>query len=105
MASLTKPPRVKRIYGEPDDENPLWTKGDFAKARPLDEILVEHGYPPIGRPKSANPKQAVNLRLDPEIVEHFKAGGKGWQTRINTVLKDFVAAETAPKRARAKKRP
>jgi len=51
----------------------------------------------------------VNLRLDPAIVAHFKAGGSGWQTRINAVLKDFVAAETAPaasepKRTRARRR-
>ena len=76
------------------------------RAIPFPELLIQLGMPPLqpGRPKSPNPKKAVNLRLDPEIIEHFKAGGRGWQTRINAVLKDFVAAETAPKRSRAKKR-
>ncbi|MCA0942952.1 BrnA antitoxin family protein [Yangia mangrovi] len=40
-----------------------------------------------GRPKAANPKVAVSLRLDPEVVAHFKAEGPGWQTRINEALR------------------
>jgi len=40
-----------------------------------------------GRPFSANPKLSVTLRLDREVVAYFKSGGKGWQTRINEVLR------------------
>lgn len=40
-----------------------------------------------GRPPSENPKQPVNLRLDADILEHFKASGPGWQTRINEALR------------------
>ncbi len=40
-----------------------------------------------GRPFSANPKLSVTLRLDREVVAHFKGSGKGWQTRINKVLR------------------
>src|SRR5271163_4847356 len=36
-----------------------------------------------GRPRLENPKQAIKLRLDAEVVEHFRSGGPGWQTRIN----------------------
>ena len=36
-----------------------------------------------GRPPLAAPKQAIKLRLDAEVVEHFRATGPGWQTRIN----------------------
>lgn len=43
-----------------------------------------------GRPKSENPKQAVTLRLDPEVIAAFKDGGKGWQTRINKALRAAV---------------
>lgn len=90
MAKAVKPVPVEPLYGEPDDESPLWTEEDFVKARPLDEVLAEHGFPPIGRPKAEVTKQAVSLRLDPEIVAHFKAGGPGWQTRINAVLGRYV---------------
>lgn len=37
-------------------------------------------------PQKAPTKKLVSLRLSPEVVEHFKAGGPGWQTRIDTAL-------------------
>ena len=39
------------------------------------------------------PKQAVSIRLDPDVLEFFRAQGKGYQTRINAVLKTYVAAQ------------
>ncbi|MFO1208256.1 MAG: BrnA antitoxin family protein [Amaricoccus sp.] len=32
-------------------------------------------------------KRRVTIMLDPDVIEHFKAGGKGWQTRINAALR------------------
>jgi uncharacterized protein (DUF4415 family) len=43
-----------------------------------------------GRPFSQSPKMPVSIRLDAEIVEHFKASGKGWQSRINALLAEHV---------------
>ena len=43
-----------------------------------------------GRPKSATPKQALTVRYDAEVVEAFKATGRGWQTRMNAALKDWL---------------
>jgi len=43
-----------------------------------------------GRPPSTNPKIALKLRIDPDIVEHFRATGPGWQTRINDTLRKAV---------------
>ena len=43
-----------------------------------------------GRPKADTVKQRVTMRLDPEIVESFKAGGPGWQSRINQALKEYL---------------
>jgi uncharacterized protein (DUF4415 family) len=40
-----------------------------------------------GRPKIANPKQPVSLRLDREVIDWFKRTGEGWQTRINDELR------------------
>jgi uncharacterized protein (DUF4415 family)/uncharacterized DUF497 family protein len=83
---------TKRTYGVPDEDTPELTKESLATARTLNEILAERGLPLIGRPKSAVTKQPVNLRLDPEIIAHFKADGDGWQTRINAVLSKHVRA-------------
>ena len=43
-----------------------------------------------GRPKSANPKQSTTIRLDADVLDFFKAQGKGWQTKINDVLHRYV---------------
>jgi uncharacterized protein (DUF4415 family) len=48
------------------------------------ESTVEIGVP--------EPKQAVHIRLDRGVVRWFKAHGPGYQTRINAVLRAFVAA-------------
>ena len=40
-----------------------------------------------GRPLSENPTQAVSLRLDQDVIEHFKKSGPGWQSRMNEALR------------------
>lgn len=41
-------------------------------------------------PQKAETKDRIGLRLDHHIVEHFRATGPGWQSRINDVLDDYV---------------
>jgi uncharacterized protein (DUF4415 family) len=41
-----------------------------------------------GRPATETPKVPVSIRLDKDVVDHFKATGDGWQTRINSILRD-----------------
>ena len=43
-----------------------------------------------GRPKAQSTKQALTVRYDAEIIEAFKATGKGWQTRMNDALRDWL---------------
>ena len=43
-----------------------------------------------GRPKLEKPKVFTAIRFDADIVEAFKATGKGWQTRVNDALKDWL---------------
>ena len=82
-----------------DDENPEWTVGDFALAKAAPEVLprlfsaaaaAEMLRPKRGRPASANPKAHINIRLDPDVVAAFRATGRGWQTRLNSALKDWL---------------
>ncbi|WP_375403678.1 BrnA antitoxin family protein [uncultured Sphingomonas sp.] len=47
---------------------------------------VVRGRPPLGE----HPKRQVTLRLDPEILDRFRAGGPGWQGRINEALRKAV---------------
>ena len=43
-----------------------------------------------GRPLGSGTKEQVTLRLDTQILEHFRATGNGWQTRINDALLDWA---------------
>jgi uncharacterized protein (DUF4415 family) len=101
-----------------DDENPEWTAEDFARAQLKigDRVVGKAEFRrawnramKVGRPKSDNPKKALNLRLDADVVEHFKAAGPGWQTRINETLRKAAKLPPAPsvptRRAAAAKPP
>ena len=44
-----------------------------------------------GRPKSQNRKLLVSVRYSPEVVSFFKATGEGWQSRMDDVLRKYVA--------------
>lgn len=52
-----------------------------------------------GRPKSKRPKRAVSLRLDPDVVAHFRRTGSGWQSRINAALRRAAGLATERKKA------
>jgi uncharacterized protein (DUF4415 family) len=41
-------------------------------------------------PQKAPTKKLVSLRLSPEVIEHFKADGPGWQTRIERTLLESI---------------
>ena len=45
----------------------------------------------MGRPPAAVTKEVVTIRLDRDVVAHFKASGDGWQTRINEALRRVAA--------------
>ena len=85
-------PRYKNTKSIPDDENPEWTKEDFARARPASEVVPEivAAYRRVRGPQKLPTKQLVSLRLDPDVIEHFRARGPGWQARINTTLRKAV---------------
>ena len=44
-----------------------------------------------GRPAAAVKRPTLNMRVDADVLEAFKATGQGWQTRINAALRDAVA--------------
>jgi uncharacterized protein (DUF4415 family) len=61
---------------------------DNAEIR-LGERLIRPARRP-GRPQSKTAKKLVSLRLDPDIIERFRATGPGWQSRINAALREYL---------------
>ena len=53
-------------------------------------------------PQRAPTKQLVSMRLDRLVVDHFRADGPHWQTRVNDVLVEIVKKASAPTPSRAK---
>ncbi|MFH0302524.1 BrnA antitoxin family protein [Bradyrhizobium sp. 31Argb] len=91
MSKKAKPP----VF---DEDNPEWTKADFAAAtkfprgvrlkdlKPgeLERIVRKRG------PQKTATKIPVSIRLSPEVVSHFKAKGPGWQSRIDAALRKIA---------------
>lgn len=76
---------------DPDDA-PELTDAWFEGAE-----LREAGRPARrGRPRAANPKRAVSIRLSPDVLDYFKGQGPGWQGRIDAALRDIVAKSGRP---------
>lgn len=60
---------------------------------PPPEEWAEHAIRGLPFPLPKEGKKQVTLRLDPDILAHFRAQGRGWQTRINAVLRSYLEAE------------
>jgi len=63
-----------------DPDNPPLTDQQLAQMRPM-----------RGRPRLARPKVALTMRVDAEVMDALKSSGPGWQTRVNSLLRDALA--------------
>ena len=63
---------------------------DISDIPPLDESFFKNAA--VRMPL---PKKAVSLRLDSDLLDWFKEQGKGYQTRINAILRVSMQAMTS----------
>lgn len=61
---------------------------DYYEIPPLNEDFFKKAVVWSG------PKKQVTLRLDPDILDFFRSQGRGYQSRINAVLRRYVDAQT-----------
>ena len=78
-----------------DDDNPPTTEADW------DDAIVSHSYAELREklaerrrwgPQKAPVKEQVAIRFSPEVLAYFHATGKGWQTRMDEALREWIAA-------------
>lgn len=72
------------------DTAPL-TDDEVQRFRSGADVFKDLGIPAPqgrGRPILENPKKQVTLRLDADLLETLRASGKGWQSRVNEILRD-----------------
>lgn len=95
---VTKPDfEPGRGYSKADwdevSDNPELTKEQLAEAKPFREVFpdlsaaMDKEIAKRGRPVLEQTKRPVTIRLDPDVVDAFKAAGKGWQSRMNDALR------------------
>lgn len=81
--------RIQRQIAD-DPDAPEARDEELAQAKPFAEAFPQFAEAvrrARGRPSVDRPKQQVSLRLDPDVIAAYKRTGKGWQGRINDILR------------------
>lgn len=87
-----------------DPDSPYDPNNAKAVATYFNDALVVHGggyravkvalaakrKPGQRGPGKRPPKEAINIRLSPEVISAFRATGDGWQTRVDGALRDWL---------------
>ena len=93
-----KPQNTPPPWVDPDDAPELtddffeqgeWKVGAQPVSAPEGAAMLRKALA-RGRPKAESTKLALTVRYDVEVVDAFKATGKGWQTRMNAALRDWL---------------
>jgi uncharacterized protein (DUF4415 family) len=75
------------------DANPEWTEENFARAKPFKEVFPEQykAWKKMGRPPVETPKKHIGFRLAADVVDGVRATGRGYNARVEKVLRDALA--------------
>lgn len=96
---LPSPEEDQRISMGIDEDSPELDDTFFQNAVPAVDILGKQRVDALtptrkrGRPVGSfapQRKQQVSIRLSQDVLEHFRAEGAGWQTRIDAALRDWL---------------
>jgi uncharacterized protein (DUF4415 family) len=94
---MTREEVLAAIRNIPESENFVWD-GIDEDERPLTKEELLAGIAAMqarrGRP-SGSEKTQIALRVDNSVLEAFRATGKGWQTRMNDALKEWLKEHAA----------
>lgn len=100
-----KPERPDPGYSQEDwdevSDNPELTDAELAEMRPAREVPEVYNLLPKrgrGRPKLADAKVNLTLRIDPALLDAYKATGSGWQVLMHEAL---AAGRPAPDKTKA----
>ena len=92
MASrVKKPPEVSQEDWDSVDV-PEMSDADFERARPFKEAFPEQyeAWKKMGRPRVAKPKVHIGFRLAADVVAAIRAAGRGYNARVEKVLRDAI---------------
>lgn len=91
--AMTRKAVLEAVRGVPPAQDFVWDGAD-EDDRPATADELAAGIEAVrrkrGRPAGSGTKEQVAIRLDRDILEAFRAGGPGWQTRMNDALREWV---------------
>ena len=92
-------PKLKpgTILPTPEEDAAITTAAQAdPDALPLTDAEWTAAMPKVrrGRRLAAVTKERITIRLSRDVVETFRASGDGWQTRVDTALKDWLKTHT-----------
>lgn len=93
MSKISKRPTILLPTAEEDKAITAAARSD-PDAQPLTPKQLKSMVPIRalrGRPKSEHTKLLVSVRYSQEVVAYFKSTGEGWQSRMDGVLRQYVA--------------
>lgn len=67
-------------------DNPEWTEATTARSKSFSETFSDIERQG-DRGQNTPTKRQITLRLDERVIDHFKAKGEGWQSRVNEAFK------------------
>jgi uncharacterized protein (DUF4415 family) len=94
MPKPSKPDHISREDWDAVDI-PEITAEQFARMRPAIEVVpdIVARYRRMRGKQKAPTKVLISLRVSRDVLDHFRASGKGWQTRMENALRDHVAGK------------
>ena len=72
------------------------TAEDMARFRPAGEVLPSSLRKKLGvrGPQKSPTKERITIRLSREVVEQFRESGEGWQTRVDSALREWLKSHS-----------
>lgn len=99
MTTKSKDSASPRV--DPDDA-PSLTEADLKRGtwrigdRVVPAATAREAIARRGRPPGSGTKESTTIRFDKDILDAFKAGGPGWQSRINAALREWLVTHPRP---------
>ena len=72
------------------DDAPDLSTSEWREKFAADDVMKGMRVVKRGRPVAEQRKISSTIRLDEDVINHFRAAGPGWQTRVNAALRKVI---------------
>jgi uncharacterized protein (DUF4415 family) len=73
-----------------DENNPELTAEDFSRLRPAGEVMGADFMRKVRGKQKTPTKELISIRLSKDVLTHFRGIGRGWQSKVDEVLRQAV---------------